>query len=280
MSDNKKKAFQWIDNVKKSCGCAKYTLTRKCFAPGEAGVIEAQVNLNGKHGYFRNNLAVKTNDPETPVSVLRMAAGVLRTRVLSTKLISLGDLPPGGKLTREFFASDPGFDSLKIRDVSFVPTTELDISKHLTCSITYDLLGDDVHRVAKLLGYRGKPEDYVIRFELKAGEKYPIGCFQGMVIVVAEIGDAISTHTLMIKGSVVQDVHPVPGVALITLDDEDAGSTTIQLRSHAKRNFQIIETWADSSSSVRIERADESQAIHLKSDTLTFHLILKTGEDL
>lgn len=245
-----------IDSVKKSCGCAKYTLARKRFAPGEAGVIEAEVDLKGKKGYFLNTLALKTNDPETPVSVLRMAAGALRARVLSAKLVNLGDLPAGGKLTREFFASDPGFDGLKVRDVSFVSTSEPEILKHLAFSITYDLLGDDVRRVAKLLGYRGKPEDYVIRFALKASEKCPVGRFQGTVIVVAEIGDTISTHVAMIKGAVVPDVQPVPGVALITLDEGGAGSTTIELHSRAKRQVQIVETWADSRVPVRIERAD------------------------
>lgn len=249
-----------IDSVKKSCGCATYTLTSKRLAPGQAGVIEANVNLHGKEGYFLNHLVVKTNDAIKPLSILRMAAGVPKTRVLSAQRLSLGDLPQGGQVTREFYASDPGFGGLKIRDVFFLPTAGLDISKHLTCSITYNLLGDDVQRVAKLLGYRGKPEDYVIRFALEASEKCPVGRFQGEVNVVAVADDAISTHKVMIKGAVVQDVHPVPGVALIALDGEGAGSATIQLLSHAKHDFQIVETWVDSRAPVKIERVDRPQA--------------------
>ena len=253
-----------IDSIKKSCGCAKYTLTSKRLAPGQTGVIEAEVDLHGNEGYFLYHLVVKTNDATRPLSILRMAGGVRKARVLSCQRISLGDLPQDGKATREFYASDAGFDGLKIRDVSFVPTAGLDISKHLTCSMTYDLLGDDVQRVARVSGYRGKPEDYVIRFTLEVSEKCPARRFQGVAIIVAEADDAISTHTVMIKGAVVQDVHPVPSVALIALDGEGAGSATIQLQSHAKHDFQIVETWSDSRIPVRIERAEGPQAPGVK----------------
>ncbi|HUT31782.1 MAG TPA: DUF1573 domain-containing protein [Sedimentisphaerales bacterium] len=249
-----------IDSVKKSCGCATYTLTSERLARGQAGVIEVQVDLEGKEGYLLNHLAVKTNDPVNPLSILRMAAGVRKARVLSAERISLGDLPQGGKVTREFYATDPGFDGLRIRDVSFLPTTGLDISKHLTCSITYDLLGDDIQRVAKLSGYLGKPEDYVIRLALEASEKCPVGPFQGEVSVLAVADDVISTHKVIIKGAVVQDIHPVPAVVLIALDGEGAGSATIQLRSYAKHDFQIVDAWVDSGTSVKIDRADRPQA--------------------
>lgn len=249
-----------IDSVKKSCGCAKYTLTTNRLAPGQAGIIEASVDLHGKKGYFSNNLAVKTNDTANPLSVLRMAVGVRKEHVLSTQMIRLTDLPKSGKVTGEFYASDPGFGGLEIRDVFFEPASGQEISKHLTCSITRSLLGDDVQRVAKLFGYQGEPEDYVIRIELEASEKCPVGRFQGEVSVVAEVDDAISTHIVAIKGTVIQDVYSVPGVALITLDGEGAGSATIQLRSHANHDFQIVETWVDSRTPAKIERADRPQA--------------------
>lgn len=242
-----------IDSVKKSCGCATYTLTSERLAPGQTGVLEAKVDLRGKKGYFLNRLLVQTNDRTHPLSILRVAGGVPKTRVLSVRRISLGDLPQGGKVAQEFYAGDPGFRGLTIRDVSFVPTDGLDIAGHLTCSTTYDLLGEDAPRVARRSGYHGKPEDYVIRLALEAGEKCPVGPFQGEVNVVVVADDAVSTHTVMIKGEVVQDVHPVPGVALITLDGEGAGSATVELRSHAGRDFQVVEAWADSGTPVRIE---------------------------
>lgn len=85
-----------IDRVAKSCGCATYSITSRRLAPGQAGVIKADVDLRGKRGYFQNHIFVKTNDATKPLSILRMTAGVLRARVLSAERISLGDLPRGG----------------------------------------------------------------------------------------------------------------------------------------------------------------------------------------
>jgi hypothetical protein len=253
-----------IDAVKKSCGCASYTLTSRRLAPGQTGVIEAQVDLRGKEGYFLNHLLVRTNDATNPLSVLRMAGGVPKTRVLSVQRISLGDLPQGGKVMREFYASDPGFRGLTIRDVSFVPTAGPDLSGYLTCSLRYDLLGKEGQRAAQRSGYRGEPEDYVIRLALEASDQCPTGPFQGEVRVVARADDAVATHAVTIGGAVVRDVHPLPGVALITLDAAGVGSATVQLRSHGRRDFQIVETWVDTRLPVRVEPAGGTSPSGLK----------------
>jgi hypothetical protein len=239
-----------LERVNKGCGCTEYTVTSKRLRPGERGVITAVVDFRGSEGYFRSNLIVKTNDAANPLSVLRVAAGIPTGRVLCANRQSLGNVPQGGKIAWEFYVTDPGFDGLRIREVSFV--SSLDAAEHLTSVIAYDRLGDAATRITKIQGVRHKPEDYVVRVTLRAGEKCPVGPFQGEAIVVVAVGEDISAHKIAVTGDIVPDVFSVPSIALISLDDQGAGSATVQLRSHAKQEFRVIATWVDNESLVMI----------------------------
>lgn len=254
-----------IKTVKKSCGCTKYTLANKIIAPGQSGIIEGINDLGGKDGYIDNRLYVVTSSAITPSAVLRMVAGAPRTRVLSAQRVSLGDIPQGGKITREFYALDPGFGGMKLRDVYFEQTVGKENAEYLTSSVNYGVLGSNAQRVADRSGFRGRPEDYIIQLEIKVSEGCPAGPIQGRVVATVEADVGVSTHTVLVDGSVVRDVYPLPSVALITPDGEGRGSATIQLRSRQDYEIHVVKTWTDDGTPIRIERVAELPAAFVLS---------------
>jgi hypothetical protein len=243
-----------IGNIRKSCGCMEHTLSQERLAPGDSAVIKVSVNLHDTQGYFGQYAVVETNDARSPTSVLRMAGGVPRARVISSDLIRLEDLPQGAKVSKDFYVGDPGFFGFKIREARFVPHDTSGIGEQLSCSISYDLLGEDAHRVASTSGFRAAPRDYAVRLTLQASTACPLGPWQGEVNVVLESDGVVTTHKVVLEGRIVQDVHPVPCVALITVDPEGAGRTTIQLRSHLKRDVAVVKMWSDSPKSLKVRR--------------------------
>ena len=70
--------------------------------------------------------------------------------------------------------------------------------------------------------------------------------------IVLEADDRVTTHKVLIEGAVVQDVHPLPRVALVSLDAKGAGSTTIQLHSYLNQTFRVIKAWPSSGDVLKI----------------------------
>jgi hypothetical protein len=199
-----------------------------------------------------------------------MAGGVPRSRVVSNDVIRLNDLPLGGRISREFHVADPGFRGFRIRETRFVAHGSARIGEHLSCSISHELIGEDAERVRSLTGFRVKPSDYVVRLSLEASKACPLGPFQGEVSVVLEADDDLRTHKVVIGGTIVQDVRPVPRLALITLGPEDTGSATVQLHSYSKQDFRVVKTWCDSGNSLTIRPEGDSQAANSRY-TITVH---------
>ena len=247
-----------IGEIQRSCGCSKQTLSQKRLAPGQSAVLEAEVDLHGTEGYFQHYVAIQTNDATSPLSILRMAGGVPRVRVLSSDVIRTEDLPQGGKASQRFYVGDPGFSGVKIREARFVPPSSSAIGKHLSCVVSYDLLGEEAQRVA--VGFRARPSDYVVQLTFEASTVCPLGLFQGEVRVVLEADGIVTTHKVVIEGMIVLDVYPVPRVALITLDSEGTGRATIQLHSHLKKGVGVVRMWSDSPNSLKIQPKGQSRA--------------------
>jgi len=249
-----------IGPIDKSCGCTKFTLSQERLAPGESAVIETEVDLQHIEGHFQHHLIVTTNDSLNPTSILRMAGGVAKARVLSSDLIHLGELPQGGRTTQKFYVGDPGYGGFKILKADFVSSGNAGTGTHLTSTITYDLLGEDAHHAPS--GFRAKPTDYVVQLAFEASSTCPLGLIQGEVKVVLEADGLVTTHTVALDGTIVRDVHPVPRVALITLDAKGFGSTTIRLNSHSNRKIEVVKTWSDSPNSLEIQlRKGDAQTL-------------------
>ncbi|MCL2639596.1 MAG: DUF1573 domain-containing protein, partial [Phycisphaerales bacterium] len=249
-----------ISAVKQSCGCESIALSNERLEPGQTSTLKVTIDPRGKEGYFVNYAVVRANDPQMPVSVMKMAGGVPTMRVLSTQAMSLPDLVQGGKVTGEFYVSDPGFGGLKIREVHVMPTTESERAKHLTGSATVELVGEQVARIGRASAYRAKPEDYVVQLSVEADEQCSLGIIHGKVILVAEANGEVSTHELTFQSFVVQDIHAVPGIALITLGDDGTGSAMIKLKSHSHRDLRVIDISMDSDISVEVRQTDASTA--------------------
>ena len=249
-----------IGDIHKSCGCQEHSLSQDRLAPGESAILTIDVNLAQFEGYIQQNVLVESNDAKNPMSFLLMAAGVPRQRFISSDVIRLEDLPQGGKVSQEFYVVDPGFGGVKIRETRFVMNNHPEMEYHLSCLISPDLIGQ------RRVGFRTKPDDYVVQLSFEASKTCPIGNFQGEVVVVLESDNGITTHKVQINGTVVQDVHPIPRIALITLDEEGNGSVSFKLQSHLKQDFRIIKFWSDSEDLLKVAPCKD---VHIDSNIYT-----------
>lgn len=236
-----------IEGTTASCGCIKHELSAKRIAPGESARIVADVNLNGREGYIQQYVTVKTNDPHRPVSHLRMACGVPRMQPVSSQAIRLEDLPQGGNVRREFAVADTGFNGIKIRDARFLLRQGSRSADGVSCSVSYEMIGDDAKKVSDRIGFPASPGDYLIRLSFNADDACPAGPFEGDVVVTVEAGDSVVKHNVDIQGTIVQDVYSVPQMALIALgpDPESVGSAVIRLHSRANRKVAVTKAWSD-----------------------------------
>ena len=235
-----------IGNIHKSCGCQEHSLSQDRLAPGENAVLTADVHLAQFEGYIQQNVLVQSNDIKNPMSLLVMAAGMPRQRFISSDVIRLEDLPQGGKVSQEFYVADPGFGGVTIRETRFVMNDRPDMADYLSCLISPNLVGQ------RHVGFRTKPDDYVVHLSFEASQTCPTGNFQGEVVIVLESDNDITTHEVQISGTVVHDVHPMPRMALITLDEKGNGNATIQLHSHLKQTFRVVKFWSDNEDSLKI----------------------------
>lgn len=254
-----------IDKVQKTCGCIEHRLSQERLAPGESAVIEVDVDLVRYEGYVHRSVVVQTNDATNPVSVLRMACGVPRSRIISSDMIHLEDLPLGGKVSQEFYVADPGFNGVRIQEARFAAHSSPNMGEHLSCLISWDFVEKETPPE-----FRTRSGDYVVRLLFEASNTCPLGPFQGEVSVVLEADDVVTTHKVVVKGMIVQDVHAVPRVALITLDPKGAGSATIDLHSHSKRGFSVVKMWSDGGNSLEIRPEGDSRAA-ISTYTITIH---------
>lgn len=250
-----------IEGVQKSCGCIHQKISTEQVPPQESAEIEVDVTLNGKEGFIQQYLIVKTNDPARPVSYLRMACGVPRKRPVSTKTIRLEDLPQGGTLRQELVVADPGFTGVRLNDALYRPGMGSPTPADLSCSVTWEKVETDSGEVSARTGFPTSPGDYVVRLLFQAEGACPVGPFEGTLEISVEADDAVTKHQVEIRGTVVQDVHSVPQIALITLGSDPgiAGRATIQLRSRADRQIVISKVRSDGPSSLELSWAPVGQ---------------------
>lgn len=238
-----------IKGVRASCGCVKHKLSAERLAPGESAQIDFGVALGLREGYIQQYAIIETNDPENPVSYLRMVCGVPRERRTSIEAIHLGDLPQGGSASQSFVVADPGFTGIKVRNAEFRLRGGSRSTQDISCEIIPEMIRGNAGKVGADLGFSAIPGDYLVRLVFNAGNACPSGPFEGEVIVTVESEASAVALKVDISGMVVQDVHPVPRVALVAiggLDPESVGTAAIQLRSRANRTITVVKCWSES----------------------------------
>lgn len=243
-----------VAKVDKSCGCVEAILSRGRIAPGQSAILKVDVNLRGQEGYVHQNVVVRTNDARMPVSLLKMAAAVPRSRVLSCRALRLEELPAGGTVSQQFYVADPGFNGVKIRDARFVAQNGSAVAGHVCCSFSYALIGKD-----RPAGLRVGPDDYRVRLTFGAKKDCPLGAFRGDVELVLEADGVCTSHSVQVDGTVVQDVHPAPRVALIAVDGNGVGSAKIQLRSYLQQDISVVKVWSEGAAELEIRGEGGSQ---------------------
>ena len=76
-----------ISTIKASCNCITVLVNKKTFQPKETGTVTAQFEFGRRTGLQEHQIAVATDDPKNPVSVLR-----LRTMISSPLTITPASL--------------------------------------------------------------------------------------------------------------------------------------------------------------------------------------------
>ncbi len=230
-----------IKATEASCGCLRHTVTSHRLAPQESATIDVEVDLSGKEGYVQQYIAVKTNDPQTPVSLLRMACGTPRRRSVSSEMFRV-DLQRGGSADREFVVADPAFAGIIIREAKWTLVDGKATTDELPCTISWKRVKDDSLSVSRRTGFSTSPMDCLVQLSFEAADVCPVGPYKGHVHVDVDIGGSIRPHTVVVEGSVVEDVYAVPQVALITLglDSSSSESTSIRLHSRSNRALKVL----------------------------------------
>lgn len=76
-----------IKEVRPSCGCSVPSVGKHLLEPGESTFIEVQFNPSGMAGSIHKSLAVISDDPENPNTLLTFEAGVFREIIPSTSVV-------------------------------------------------------------------------------------------------------------------------------------------------------------------------------------------------
>ena len=102
-----------IISVKPSCGCIVAKLEKEVYAPGESGALHAELDLAGAVGLQSKTIAVTTDDPSHPTTVLNLIVDVPEPAIIRPRLLFW---PAGSKpeeKSAEVIMGDPKLVQLK-----------------------------------------------------------------------------------------------------------------------------------------------------------------------
>lgn len=243
-----------IQDMRTTCGCVKPALSTTRIQPRKTGKVDVDVALDSREGSIQQSLFIKTNDPSNPLSFLTMACAVPRKSPLSIQTIRLGDLPQGGNVHREIVVADQRFGGMSIRDARFILGGTTRQSDALSCSLTWEMIGDNASALRKRTGFSAFPGDFALRLSFDADRKCPLGPFEGRVLITVGASGSVTTHEIEIQGLIVQDAYSVPQMALVVLgpDPLSVGTATIELRSRANQPIRVVKTQLDGFDSLQV----------------------------
>lgn len=109
---NKGKGTLTITSTKGSCSCTVPALSKKSFEPGESGDIRVIFDPKGKAGTQAQSVTLNTNDAETPVILLRVAANVMPQVMVKPRIAHFGEVAKdtGGEIVLSVIGRDPAFE--------------------------------------------------------------------------------------------------------------------------------------------------------------------------
>jgi len=89
-----------IADINSGCGCMSARAEHRLVPPGAEGGIEVDLNLRGRRGAFRREIAVRTNDPRRPLLSLRVEAEIEAPYELDPPSVMFGMLAPDQSATQ------------------------------------------------------------------------------------------------------------------------------------------------------------------------------------
>lgn len=92
---NKGNAPLTIKSVRPSCGCTAIASSASVIAPGRSGEIKTTFNSANYAGTIHKTVAVESNDPKAPASVLTIKGTVIEDIQLAPRQLDLGQVRVG-----------------------------------------------------------------------------------------------------------------------------------------------------------------------------------------
>ena len=89
---NKGDAPLTIKSVRPSCGCTAASIMTSVIPPGKTGAIKASFNSTNFAGTIQKTVAVDTDDPKLPTSILTLKGTVVEDIQINPKQLNLGQV--------------------------------------------------------------------------------------------------------------------------------------------------------------------------------------------
>lgn len=115
-----------ISDVKAGCGCTAAAPEKSELAPGESTKLLVTFNSTGRSGPQHKTVMFKTNDPETPASMLTITANIITDKKAGTSAPQVyfpetqhdfGTVAEGKVVDYTFHLQNKGTSALTIKDV-------------------------------------------------------------------------------------------------------------------------------------------------------------------
>ncbi len=206
--------------VNATCNCTTADLSSEIVLPGEEATLYAAINLQDKEGRFVESIVVETNDRARKTVSFFLCGAVPRERLLSTRRLYLGRLPPGATLQREIAAYDPGENKIEIRDVRITlrkPPASIDDAPKCAATIVPYATANSEQRTRLHL----KDSDLLIICDISIPPTCPVGEFEFECIATTSLTDT-PTITFTICGFIVPDLVARPAGIILSVPQGDA----------------------------------------------------------
>lgn len=114
-----------ILSTESSCGCTTAKLEKTTYEPGERGAIQVRFEFGDRDGWQQKTITVKTDDPQTPVKVLKLSVNIPRLAMVGPKVLQWMSPGSSAKITQKWsgprllrFMVQPGLD-MKVTAVEY-----------------------------------------------------------------------------------------------------------------------------------------------------------------
>ena len=110
-----------IKSVTPSCGCVEVTTSASVIAPGTYGEIKATFDSAAYSGAFQKTVAVETNDPTSPSSLLNLNGTIIEKFRVVPEHINLGEVRVDVLHSSHITVTNTGNKPLKLTAITTTP---------------------------------------------------------------------------------------------------------------------------------------------------------------